>query len=479
MAVAIPSRAALIAALANAVQTRDPAIETSFGPVKDIVIDPVSLIVRDAYVQLSSVQASLFLANADALDPAILDQVGESYGVVREGATSTTGSAFFRTPNKPATDIIVLQGSPVATISTPAQPAPISFVTTKTVTLPASNALAFFDPISGNYEIEAPIKSLIPGVAGRVAANTIRTLQRSIPGISAVTNKSPTSGGQDAESNTAYAARILSVIRGSIKGTATGLERFSQDDARVLGAAVVRSPNPLLIRAESVANAVDVYIMGQDPVTVTETILPFSSSDFFFANEPLIFPGPIVSVTATSPSGTLVEGTDYFLVPDPITGGTTAARHRIQWNRSSTNLPTPGSGSVSVQYNYDKLIQDLQTSLAVPGNDLLMNILFSRAQAVALDIIGAVKMLPGFDAGTVQGDIVAAVNEFITTAGLGVSINPSDLDVVIRTVPGVDFTILPFTRLAVLGQTTSGTVPIALNQYATIASANIVITVNT
>lgn len=477
--VQIPSRAELIQKLVDAIRARDPAIETSFGPVKDIVIDPVSLVARDLYIQLKTVSDSLFLKNAETMSEEDLDNTGESWGIVRGGATSSTCSVFFRTPNKPALDIVIPSGIPVSTISTPADPNPVSFVTTKSVTFPAANAASFFDVASGNYEIEVPVKAVQPGISGRVAAGTIRTLQRQVPGFQLIINKAPAIGGRDIESNADYARRIRTVLLGTEKATSTGLARFALSDQRVTDAIVVEAGDSLMKRAESVSSAVDVYILGDDVATISQLQAPFDGSDFYFTNEPLVFPNPIIQITTTSPTGTLVEGTDYFLMRDPITSGSTQARNFIRWNRSSVNLPAVGTGSVTVQYSYDNLIRDLQASLLQPGNDILANVLFFRSTAVPIALTVTVKYQPGFNPSDIQTSIITVLEQYINTLGLGQSVIPSDLDSVIRTVPGVDFVVLPFTVLDVVGSSGSGIVSVAKNQYAQIAPVNMTITLST
>lgn len=479
MAIQIPTRSALIQALVDAIRSRDPALETAFGPVKDIVIDPVSLVVRDLYTQLQTVSDATFLKNAEIMSPEDLDSFGESFGVVRGGATSSTGSVFFRTPSAPSTDITIPVGIPVSTISTPADPNPVGFVTTKTVVFPAANAASFFDVQSGNYEIEVPIKAVLPGTQGRVAANTIRTLQRQVPGFQIITNKAPTIGGRDSESNAEYAARIRLVIRGAERATRGGLERFALNDQRVIDAAVVQGNDKLMVRAESVAGAVDVYVLGEDVATTSQVQSPFNGADFYFDHEPLVFPNPIIQISTTSPTGTLVEGTDYFIMRDPILSGSQQGQNFIRWNRSSANLPAIGAGSVTVQYSYDKLIRDLQTSIAQPDNDILTNVLFYRSIAVSIALSVAVKYRADFDPNVVETGIATAVEQFINTLGLGASVVPSDIDVVIRTVPGVDFVILPLLLLDVVGGSGNTTIQIGKNQYANIAPANLSVTLST
>ena len=472
MAVQVKTRAELIQDLAAAVKNRDRSIETGFGPVKDIVIDPVSLVLRELYLQVKHVFDVQFLKNAALMSIEELDLLGESLGIKRKGAIAAVGSVFFLTSNKPVTDITIPAGFPVATATNVVGAVSFqSFVTTRTTTFFAASSDAFFNPDSGFFEFEIPIRALTPGTNGNVASGTVKTLQRQVPGIAAVINKSATSGGRDLETNAEYARRIRLALLGTDRGTVDGLRRFGLNDERVVDALVVQSGEPLLTRTESVAGAIDVYIFGEEP-TLDQQPHVFTGLDVFFRNEPLIFPTPVSNIVRSLPGPPLVEGEDYFVERDVILDGSSKARNLLRWNRASTNLPSDQEG-ITIEYTYDKLIQDLQMELDKPENDVLADVLFRRSTQVDIVLDATIKVLSDVDLSTLTDLIRSALREFINTRGLGESIIPSDLDVVLRSVPGVDFVFLPFNVLAKLGESGSGTVPIEKNEFAQIADTNI------
>jgi uncharacterized phage protein gp47/JayE len=89
-----------------------------------------------------------------------------------------------------------------------------------------------------------------------------------------------------------------------------------------------------------------------------------------------------------------------------------------------------------------------------------------------------IKAVSDVSLSTLTDQIRSAITEFVNTRGLGESIVPSDLDVVIRSVPGVDFVFLPFTVLARAGESGSGTVTIAKNEFAQISDTNITLDIS-
>lgn len=468
------TRADIIQNIVDAIKSRDSSIETGFGPVKDIVIDPVSAVARDLYLQIQRVFDVQFLQNASRMTQDELDLWGESFGFTRKSGTPATGSVFFLTSSKPTADITIPAGTPVATTQISGSTTFQIFTTTKTVTILASTANVFFNPTSGFFEFEVPIRALLPGKSGNVSAGTIRTLQRQIPGIAGIVNKSATSGGRDAETNTEYARRIRLVLRGMDRGTAGGLRKFALENDRVVDAYVVQPGDTLLKRTESVAGAVDVYILGEEQTVFVQPAI-YSGLDIYFQKEPLIFPNPVLRVEGAL-VGVLTEGVHYFIDRDPLLEGSTAARNAIRWNRGAAGLPAPGEDLV-IEYVFDNLIVTLQDSLNSPNADILADILFRRSTAVDIKVDVTVAAFPDVSTVQLESDIKTAIRDFVNTRGLGESIIPSDLDIVIRAVSGVDFVYLPFNALSRTNETGSSGVAIQKNEYAQITDTNITVTI--
>lgn len=476
MALDIKQRAQIIQDLANAIKNRDLAIETGFGPVKDIVIDPVSLVARDLYTQVQRVFDIQFLKNAEKMTTDELDLLGESLGIKRKGPLRATGTVFFATASQPTTDITISAGFPVATSSIVGVKSVQSFVTTKSVTLFAASALAYFNPQAGVFEIESPIRALTPGDAGRVAAGTITSLQRQIPGISTCFNKSATVSGRDAETNLQYARRIRLALLGTDRGTANGLRRFALEDQRVIDSLVIQAGDELMTRTENVAGAVDVYILGEEATIATQVAI-YDSLDVVLTSEPAIFPNPVTSVVG-SIVGPLTEGTHFFIVRDTLNDGSERAVTILRWNRAATGLPALGE-SVTIQYVFDKVISDLQAQIESAENDLLADVLFRRATQVDVVLSATIKVSADVSIDSLADKIRSAVTDFINNRGLGEDIVPSDLDLVIRSIAGVDFTFLPFDQLSKSGTTGSNIVVIAKNEFANITDANITLNLST
>src|SRR5947207_1503242 len=107
MALTIKSRADLIQDLVTAIKARDTAVETGYGPAKDLVIDPVSQVTRELYLQVKHVFDIEFLKNADLMSTEEMDLLGESLGVKRKGPVAASGSVFFYTGSRPSGNIAI------------------------------------------------------------------------------------------------------------------------------------------------------------------------------------------------------------------------------------------------------------------------------------------------------------------------------------------------------------------------------------
>jgi hypothetical protein len=146
----------------------------------------------------------------------------------------------------------------------------------------------------------------------------------------------------------------------------------------------------------------------------------------------------------------------------------------IRWNRAASGLPAIGE-PVTITYIWDKLIADLQAAVDAPQASLLADVLIRRATRVDIGVSAVVHVLPGASP-DIASQILTQVVTTVNSLGLGVSVSPSDIDVAIRSVPGVDFVELPLAKLDLVTGTGSDVVPIAKNQYASLDSSAVTIT---
>jgi uncharacterized phage protein gp47/JayE len=324
---ALPTFSQIVSSMLSFLQSSRPDINTNTGTVvNDVVVSTVanqlspedgtdpSVYGSIAYTQ----ELQAFATDAASLVPSDLDQIGANYGLTRLSATAATGIITFRIRNYTTSSPIVTvpSGTVVSTLATSQAPA-VSFATTATVTFSPSLAPSYYNPVSGFYEQSTTIVCQTTGITGNVGAATITSLVGSSIGIDAVTNYTATTGGTNAESNTAFAARIQIKLEGNNVGTPNGIISLVETNPNVIQAILV-GPNDSEMLRDQFGGSVDVYIRGQIPLTTTDTptYTTTGSQEFVLVNQPVLSVGSVTGIVSSTPY-TFVPNTDYKIVLNP------------------------------------------------------------------------------------------------------------------------------------------------------------------
>lgn len=121
-----------------------------------------------------------------------LDLHGEQLGVERKDESRATGSVTFTAP----AGTVIPRGTQVAQPSPSTDADEVIFETTADATVAATS-------------VTVGVQALVPGPQANIAANQITLLVTPIAGVTAVTNATPTSGGEDVETDESYQRRLL------------------------------------------------------------------------------------------------------------------------------------------------------------------------------------------------------------------------------------------------------------------------------
>jgi uncharacterized phage protein gp47/JayE len=171
-------------------------------------ISPAAIELALAYIELDRV---IKLGFAQTTYGQYLDYRAGEHGLTRKPAVKATGQ-------------ITITGSPGTTVplgSIFATGNGVQFATTAAVTLDATG--------SGIASIEA----VTAGSAGNVPAGTITAIPVGIPGVTSVTNASPTTGGIDTESDADLLVRLLEKVQ--LPATSGNLAHYLQWAKEVTG----------------------------------------------------------------------------------------------------------------------------------------------------------------------------------------------------------------------------------------------------
>jgi len=344
---ALPTFSQIVQSMITFLQGSRPDIATQTGSVvNDVVISTVANQLSAQNGTDTSVYSSIqyvqdlqaFVNNAESIVPADLDAIGANYGMTRLPGTQATGTLTLRIRNYTTSSpiITVNAGTTVSTLSTSSSPA-VSFSTTATITFTPSLAPSYYNPSSGFYEQSVGIICQTVGTVGNVGVNTITSLTGPGIGIDAVTNTTPTFGGSNTESNTAFASRIQIKLEGNSVGTPNGIISLIDTNPNVIQSILVGPNDPALLRNEYGGSA-NVYIRGSIPVTITETFTytAAGSQTYTLLNQPALSVGSVTGIVNSLPY-TFVPGTDYnfILNPNNLYGGSVDSGSYITFDVST------------------------------------------------------------------------------------------------------------------------------------------------
>lgn len=226
-----------------------PNLDTKPGTVaRDLFIDAPADQLAGFYNELRAISTlqSFLSANGDDLA-----RLASNFGVTPNSGSNSTGVAVFTTNNLDI-DILISENTIVTARNG------INFKTTNSVLMRASSANVFranatrlrsdldLAGITDVFAVEIAVEALIPGIGGNVGIYSL--ISQNVSGISNITNLSSFSGGSNAESDSEFRTRVLSVFSGSNTGTALGYESSVRSDSAVLDVLTVEPGDPLLIR---------------------------------------------------------------------------------------------------------------------------------------------------------------------------------------------------------------------------------------
>lgn len=232
----------------------------------DGVSDPVS-----TSILKSNLKDALGITEDASLQDLIdqqFDKQASNYNITRKGTTASKGTVVFYTTKKPASDILISDGTVVIypgdlnlNIN------PVNFTVVGNHILEASTIDNYYNASKQRYEMEADIVSVNFGSINNVPAGTIVLVSGVDPSIR-VENLAPTDYGSDLESNEDLASRIKLARPSFDSGTKPGYISTSYNVPGILEVNVQEAGDPLMIRdydetsKSHVGGKVDVYVRG-------------------------------------------------------------------------------------------------------------------------------------------------------------------------------------------------------------------------
>jgi len=412
-----------------------PTANTSEGTfLSDVIISAPAKEMESLYNEVEATQLDQSVETASDIG---LQTIAKNVGIIKKSARSARGKITFYTNTLPTSDITIPINTIVATVSTTTSSS-IQFSTTQTVVMYADFASNYFNSSTGRYEITADIEALSSGTSGNVGSGTIVTITSSIQGINGCTNNSSTAGGTDEESNDQLSSRIATRWLGVSLSTEDGIQSTISAQTAVEDVVVVAHGDT----GREELGAIDVYVKGTTTKSYTEIINPAGNffEDLTFFKQPVLVDG--VFSVISSASGSLSSST-YSIVQDGGSyKGSVSAVDKLHW----TNPMGSGYGVISITYDYNGLIEDLQNIFNKTNTDILnSNLLIKWAEEVPIDIEFSMKVISGFSFSDVQTVVSSELSTYLSGLVIGSEIQQADVARIILNTPGVDDVALPFT----------------------------------
>lgn len=240
----------------------------------DGVSDPVT---GSAYKQ--ALKAALGFQTDDAVQTLIdtqFEKLAANFQKPRLPGRPAVGEVVFYTAVRPSKDIVISSGAVVSTNADADNGLPsIRYLVSGTYVISATDAEAFFNFDTQQYEITAAITAETIGEDGNRPADQIRNIVSGVSGVQVV-NREATNFGLSRESNAGLAARAQLGFVSVDTGTEGGYTATAVGTTGVIKTKVVKSGDPYMmrdydeVRHKHIGGKVDIWIQGLRERTVVE-----------------------------------------------------------------------------------------------------------------------------------------------------------------------------------------------------------------
>jgi uncharacterized phage protein gp47/JayE len=441
-------------------------VDTTDGrPLSGLLFDSIAKEIAAANTTLAQVQVDQGVAQPDVADTDGVVGVAFNWNLSPRGAFAATGIETFQKAAQPTTTIQIgnADGSGGIVVGTARQATGtlVSFTTTETVYLTPDTAI---NPVTGFYEVDAPIVCQALGTLGNVDAGAISVMQSSVAGIDSCTNKISTTGGRPTEDNSTLARRTIAKSRGLQPGIKNGLVTLALEQGAITDAIVAGPNDPEFVR-HGVNGAVDLIVLGSQITSSVQTeTYSFNQSGIPLANLPATAIASVVATVGLTLTA-LTPNVDYAFTQD-LTGVnalSSDSADQLSW----LNGAHPNVGSaVTIAYQYDAAIPAIQALLdADTGHFITAKPLAKRATLVLINVGLTVRQVSGFNPQNVVTNVVSVLSAFINNLGLGAPVQQSDLVLALKGTPGVSSVVLPFSVLALRTDSAQGSSDLTPTKY--------------
>jgi len=436
-------------------------LDTTYGPIYDSSLFPQSIVLGQLsadVADLSQVQSLVEALDLDATEE--IRAIVSNEGIIASPGTNATVTLEFQSSvAPPLAGLPVARGTPIGVRDATST---IVFVTTEAASLPFGAPLE-----NGLWRLRVQAVAVSPGVESRVGPNRLTRPLIPLNGFSAVTNPAAAIGGDGETSNAQLVDLFFLSVQGRQLATPSGIKRNALTGFNAAGSVYVeRFPE----RAQP--GAVDVFVRNGQSVQRTEQNVYYGVGQLIRVSLP-----PMLRVNGvTAGATTYVEGTDYEVVFDdgPLSGSTRAL-DGIRFLRTPAAPLAPG-GLVTIDYDYDALIRQMQATNASPDDTVVgQDLLYRRGVGVPIAVVADFTTRSGFSPVATQQAVLAAIQAFVLASPQGEPLEVSDVNNAVRNAVSAvnNLTFIQFSRAVDAGV---ADIAFAPNQHPTFDGGVLVVT---
>lgn len=438
-----------------------------------LLLNAIAQSIATANATQSTVETAQGIGAPDTVAQSDLDDIAYNLNITRKAPSPASGFITFRRDTAPTTTIRVGSedgsGGVIVGTSRDQNGAFLSYTTTATVFFTPQTVAS---PITGFYEVSAPILCVQPGFNGNQDAGVINNLVGSVQGVISIVNKTALTGGSDQETNASLAVRMANKILGFQPGIVEGLRGTALAQNGVLDASVVGPDNTEFQR--SVIGGVDVVLKGTALTTAIDQYTFVDSTPHQFENRPVVALDSVVSMVGLS-NIAFTENANWQFNPDTTGENRNSVNADDKFNWLGTTLPN-SDASVVVTYTYDAIVNAVQNVLNLDSEHFpSAQILAKSATPVLIDISLTISRTGSVNSTTITSNIGTAISQYLDTLPLGAKVTQSNLLKQIKSVAGIKQLQVPFAKLAIRGNGGTADIQLTLYQYPTMDTQSLTV----
>jgi len=385
--------------LAQSIQTSDPTLDSSQGPIADTMVRPQAGQLADAAADAESLRLLFTLDFSQSASDDEVRRALANYGSSPGSGTQASHIQYFMRFLRPTTDINIPAGTLISSVDGTYV---YQVVTPGVITVAGANA--FYNPARRTYEVGLLVQATGVGAEFELPPYRVNTILTPIQGIDSTENRvagGSSQPGLSQESTTGQSDRLLRALKGRNLGGPAGVSSLILDTLpeEVTDVSVVQ-PTDKEFKRPTNGPAIDIYLLGSSLGSQTDTFKAVAGQTIFSLTKV-----PAVAILTFTVNG--VGGvTTYGLVPDESveTGLSLRANDQLV-----VGTPLLAGDVVVVTYTYNKVLADVLSQVFGSGDSLLFNtdILLRQPFPVPPRIAGQIKLLPGYAVNDVESNLTA------------------------------------------------------------------------